>query len=98
MGTLPELYERWVSAVLGAPSPQERRATCDTCAMCPQEDGTMLPAAYPFRPDTKCCTYEPTLANYLAGGILTAPADDPGRTTVEARLATGRATPLMRGW
>ena len=88
------MYERWVGSVLGAPTPNERRATCDSCAMCPQEDGTLLPTAYPFRPDTKCCTYEPTLANFLAGAILAGPEDDPGRRSVEARLASGRATPL----
>ena len=94
MALLPELHERWVAAVMEDPSPAERRATCDSCAMCPQPDGTLLPAAYPFRPDTKCCTFEPTLANFLAGGVLARPADDPGRASVEARVRSGQATPL----
>lgn len=94
MATLPDLHERWIAALLGAPSPAEHRATCDTCAMCPQADGTLLPAAYPFRPDTKCCTYEPKLANFLAGGILAAPEEDPGRKSLAARVQAGRATPL----
>lgn len=94
MADLPILYERWIASVLDAPSPSESRATCAECAMCPGPDGAMLPAAYPFRPDTKCCTYEPVIPNFLAGGILGEDEGDVGRRTLGARIEARRATPL----
>ncbi len=71
---------------LTGPIPPETKATCDNCGMLPQ------PGAYPgatfFDDKTKCCTYEPSLANYRAGLILS--DDDPllaeGRRTVEERM------------
>ena len=85
--TLPELYAPWLVAVAGGPIPAETKATCDHCAMlAPPSGGT--DAVY-FRPDTKCCTYQPSLPNFLAGRILSEP--DPsmaeGRKAVEARIA-----------
>jgi Fe-S-cluster containining protein len=53
-----------------------------------------------YNPETKCCTYIPTLPNYLVGRIL---GDDDssfasGRKTVEERLRAGLAvTPLGLG-
>lgn len=68
----PDLFDR--------PEVVETRATCDTCAMC--DHGQLAPVAMDyFKPDAKCCTYHPSLANYLVGAIL---ADE------SAELAEGR--------
>jgi hypothetical protein len=50
-----------------------------------------------FRSDTKCCTYQPSLPNFLVGRILD--DDDPamakGRATIDARIeARAGVTPL----
>jgi hypothetical protein len=91
---LTPLYGRWLEELLPAPPAAERRATCASCVMCPSPDGEMPAAAWPFRPDTKCCTYTPTLPNFLVGGILAGP-DGPGRRSLLRRLEdTGRVSPL----
>ncbi len=89
--TLPPLYAKWVDDLLGGPIPRESRATCGSCVM-------RAPPALPrgdrgtfFDPVIKCCTYLPTLYNFLAGRVLAdaAPAARAGRETVEARIARG---------
>ena len=73
---LPPLYARWTDELLGGPIPAETRATCLDCAMWVKEGRN--PAAYDpftgqeisFLPSTKCCTYVPSLPNFLAGGVL----------------------------
>lgn len=65
---LPPLQARWLTAVLDDPSlPDEVHATCDDCAMI---DAAAPPGAMVFSPDTRCCTFLPTLANFLVGGAL----------------------------
>lgn len=90
---LPPLYAKWAAELLGGAIPRESRATCDNCAMC-SHDAPRLKAAPDvvlFNPSTKCCTYVPTLPNYLVGRILadTDPAAEFGRVTVETRIAEG---------
>jgi hypothetical protein len=68
--TLSPVYQRLFPDVFDSAKVTESRATCDACQMC--DHGTVpseLSASY-FRPDTKCCTYHPTLPNYLVGAIL----------------------------
>jgi Fe-S-cluster containining protein len=68
--TLSPVYQRLFPEVFDHAKVHESRATCDACQMC--DHGTVpseLSASY-FRPDTKCCTYFPTLPNYLVGAIL----------------------------
>jgi hypothetical protein len=81
--SLPPLQARWVAAFLDAPAlPDESNATCDDCAML---DNPSLPAgALTFSPETRCCTYRPTLANFLVGGALRDGVD-----SVRRRLADG---------
>src|SRR5262249_54047658 len=98
---LPPLYATWIDQLLGARIPAETDATCDDCAMCaPAGTASQSTAEMFYNPDTKCCTYVPTLPNYLVGRILR--DDDPafaaGRKTVETRLENGVAvTPLGLG-
>lgn len=87
---LPWLYERWMEQFLPSPIPREGRATCDHCAMVPAAGPRSLPVVE-FRADVKCCTYIPTIPNFLVGLAL---ADsDPnlefGRKTLTKRLDEG---------
>ena len=94
---LPPLYAGWMAELLPGPIPRESRATCDNCAM-------VAPAGRPpdsrehyFSPAIKCCTYVPTLRNFLTGRILADrdPTAEPGRATVIQRIADGiGVTPL----
>jgi hypothetical protein len=94
-GMLSSLYTAWIDQLLAGPIPAETKATCENCAMLPQ--GEPLAGGVYFHPTTRCCTFQPALANYRAGLIL---ADDDtglaaGRHTVESRLAARIAvTPL----
>ena len=96
---LPPLYAAWMDELLAGPIPRETDATCDDCAMCadgeePEESGAF------FSRETKCCTYIPTLPNYLVGRILSDDDQDfaKGRATLVARLRAGIAvTPLGLG-
>jgi hypothetical protein len=92
---LPELYARWTRELLGADPPGEPKATCDDCAMCVKDSGTLPTSVYFFRPELKCCVYMPRLPNFVVGKAL---ADDgPGTPSVEERLAGAAASPLGLG-
>ena len=76
----PDLFDR--------PEVVETRATCDTCAMC--NHGQIAPVAMDyFRPDAKCCTFHPGLANYLVGAIFADTSDElaEGRRRLRAKIA-----------
>ncbi|HEY8074225.1 MAG TPA: hypothetical protein VIF62_08950, partial [Labilithrix sp.] len=88
--TLPEILARLVPDELGdRPNVVETRATCGDCAMCDKSAGAGAQVSA-FRPDAKCCTYHPTIPNYLVGALLAdpSPALEEGRTRVRARIAT----------
>lgn len=85
---LPPLYEALLPPLFSREVPKERKATCDSCAMCAA--GCQTSDAGPFRPDTKCCTFHPRLPNYLVGALL-ADGDESmaeGRARVRARIAS----------
>src|SRR5262249_26538875 len=88
-GGLPLFSARWVPAILGAPLPAEQTATCGDCVMMPPEGEAYRHDGPYFNPATKCCTYVPRLASFLAGAILldgdAAMAD--GKRRLEARIA-----------
>jgi hypothetical protein len=85
--SLPPLHARWLEAILADPSlPDETHATCDDCAML--ADPSLPPGALAFSPDTRCCTYLPTLANFLVGGALR-DASPHGAASVRQRLSEG---------
>ncbi len=88
--SLPPLYARWMDTLHRGPIPAETRATCDDCAMCAPPGAKPDEAVY-FSPRTKCCTYVPTVPNYLVGRAL---EDDDfafsaGRATIERRIEEG---------
>ncbi|HEY8078297.1 MAG TPA: hypothetical protein VIF62_29415, partial [Labilithrix sp.] len=63
--------------------------TCDNCAMCDKGQEAHVPMEY-FKPDLKCCTYDPLLPNYLVGAIFKDPDPslDEGRKRLRERIAT----------
>jgi Fe-S-cluster containining protein len=81
---LPEPFTREV--------PVEEKATCASCAMCPESASNVVEsfdgANNLFRPDTKCCTYHPKLPNYLVGALLSdeSPALAEGRRRMLGRI------------
>src|SRR4051812_17653680 len=90
---LPPLYAKWIEELLGGTIPREGRASCNSCAMRPGPTAPRTSGATElfFDPIIKCCTYLPTLYNFLVGRILadTAPDAAAGRASVEKRLADG---------
>lgn len=95
-GALPPLYARWMRTWLEGPIPHEPEATCDDCAMLAPDVAPLAQAEY-FHPSTKCCTYVPTLPNFLVGRLLNGadPVSAFGMNSLQQRIATGvGVTPL----
>jgi hypothetical protein len=90
---LPSHLARWTRELLGSPVPRERKATCDACAMCRPAGPAPAIATEYFDPRSKCCTFLPTLANFLVGRILadTTPGAARGRASVLERIGRGIA-------
>jgi hypothetical protein len=66
----PALYQTLLPDLMQLSVPQESKANCSNCSMT-QKDATLGAAQrHLFRVDTKCCTYQPRLVNYLVGGLL----------------------------
>ncbi len=87
---MPALYRSWLPELFDRPSIPEPRATCGDCAMCEHAAGASgEPGAGFFRPDIKCCSYHPTLPNYLVGAALrdTSPEGEAGRARLRAKIA-----------
>ena len=86
---LPLLSTGWVSTLLPGQVPEERKATCDACVMLPQPGQAADRDAVTFT--VKCCTYQPWMHNFLAGGVLLDANPDAvrGRGTIE-RLIDAR--------
>jgi hypothetical protein len=79
---LPGIYDRLLPPVFDEGAPEERKATCDDCAMCAPAGAR--PGVVYFRPDAKCCTYQPQIPNYLVGAALADP--DPAMAEGQRRL------------
>jgi hypothetical protein len=87
ISVLPALYRDLLPPFCGAAIPAESLATCASCAMA--DPAGREPDGPYYDPALKCCTYFPTLPNYLVGGILSDPALEAGRARV-AGLIAGR--------
>src|SRR4051812_33316367 len=91
----PTLYRPLLPVLFDREVPVEEKATCRNCAMCPGGSAQIVEPAdgqsHLFRPDTKCCTYEPKLPNYLIGALLSddSPELAEGRRRMEARIDGG---------
>jgi len=100
LAVLPPLYAAWMDELLPAGIQPERVATCHDCAMCAPAGGAPTWGGPYFAPDTKCCTYLPTIWSFLAGRILEdlSPEAAKGRASLERRMDAGVAvTPLGVG-
>jgi Fe-S-cluster containining protein len=84
---LPAIYQRLLPDFFAREALVEEKATCNDCAMCDKSGGGAAGVTY-FRPDTKCCTFQPHLPNYLVGAILRDgdPALAEGARRVRARI------------
>ena len=94
---VPQLYDRGICELLQARIPEETEATCMDCAMCGTKDKLRTELDTLFHEKTKCCTYFPSIPNFLAGKILL--DEDPsfaaGRARFQAHMLTFTvATPL----
>jgi len=83
---LPPLYQMWMDRALGNPVYSEPRATCDECVMCTVPERPAF-GDYRFNPNTKCCAYHPSLANFLVGAVLS--DDDPGFAGAKDQFVRG---------
>lgn len=85
---LPPIYAKLLPAFFDVPIVEEPKATCSNCAMCAPSNPA--PGVTYFRPDVKCCSYQPSLPNYLVGAILADPdpALEEGRRRVRAHIAS----------
>jgi len=92
-GVMPALYARWIEAVVHGPLPEESEATCSNCVMCPRSDQHSGTDQFFFDKISKCCTYTPTLANFIVGAILgdSAPSMTTGKAIIVERLNEGLA-------
>ncbi len=84
-GNLPPLFARWIESIIPGPLPEESEATCSNCVMCSRTGEPHDGEQFFFNHVSKCCTYTPSLANFMAGSILADPA--PSMTTGKATLA-----------
>jgi hypothetical protein len=92
-------YGALLPDVFDGPAIVEARATCGDCAMCPSPgvDAARGLVVEHFLPSTKCCTYHPTLPNFLVGALLSDfnPDMADGRRRIVEAVARGEGvTPL----
>lgn len=93
---IPEIQRSLLPSWFSSPLPEERHATCGACAMCAPAE-PVLPAKAYFSPDTKCCTFHPSLPNYAVGGLLCDESEQgaEGRARIERKIAAREGvTPL----
>lgn len=64
---LPRIYENLLPREILQFSPEEKKATCDNCAMSPPRHRGKVQ----YRADLKCCTFHPFMPNYLVGALFT---------------------------
>jgi Fe-S-cluster containining protein len=85
---MPRVYERVLPPFFDTLAPEEPKATCNACTMLPPADP--MPGVTYFRADTKCCTYQPFIPNYLVGAILADPEPlmAEGQRRVRAHIAS----------
>jgi Fe-S-cluster containining protein len=63
---LPSLYNQFFSEDIKNFSINEKLATCDNCAL----SNGQSPDKRNYKPNLKCCTFQPFQTNYLLGEIL----------------------------
>ena len=61
---------------------EEKKATCDVCAMARPKNRTKVH----YQPDLKCCTFHPFLPNFLVGAILQDPSLKAGAEVLRDKI------------
>jgi Fe-S-cluster containining protein len=86
---LPVVYRDLLPAFFQREAFHEAKATCGDCAMCDKTGGASGDGTAYFRPDAKCCTFQPHLPNYLVGAVLrdVDPGLADGGRRIRARIA-----------
>ena len=82
---LPPIYGARLPDFFDEPAIAETRATCGNCAMCEPAPADLKTTR--FLPSVKCCSYHPTLPNYLVGAALDDEALAVGRQRLRAKIA-----------
>lgn len=87
---LPAVYAPLLPPHFDQPVIQETRATCGSCQMLNHGNLPEGVSAVFFRQETKCCTYQPSVPNYLIGALLadTRPELAEGQKRVRAHIGT----------
>lgn len=83
-------FQTWLPSLFDESVPHERRATCESCAMCvPTQEGAPVSSKGTFNPSTKCCTYYPNLPAFIVGALLSddSPELAEGQRRIRARIA-----------
>jgi hypothetical protein len=77
---LPAVFFTWIPELHTVTWPEESRATCGDCPL-------LADRSERFNPETRCCTYHPTVPNFLVGhGLLRGGVS---REVLLRRIATG---------
>lgn len=80
---LPRIYESLFPREILDFSPNEKKATCESCAMArPKRRGKIH-----YQPDLKCCTFHPFLPNYLIGALFKESSSTEAHSIFEHKIA-----------
>ena len=85
---MPSIYRGLLPQVFFDPTPKETIATCHDCIMCKDWEVKKARGEKYFTPQGKCCTYFPSIPNYLVGSLLLDESDDviDGRSRVSSLI------------
>lgn len=83
---LPKPYYWLVPELDEIEWPDETRADCSDCVMCPGPNDDPKEGRF-FLPEVRCCGFHPALANFRVGKLLR--SNSPGRSHLQAKLKAG---------
>ncbi len=89
--SLPAVYAHWLEEIIQCSLPKESESTCDNCVMCSPSGDPVNSDQFFFDNKSKCCTYTPTLSNFMVGAILddTTPSMTKGKGPLVERIDKG---------
>lgn len=90
---LPPVYQGFVNEVFDKPKVNETRANCAQCSMCDWGQPSPVNMEY-FNKATKCCTFYPSIPNFLVGAILAdnSPENAEGKKRIREVIANRMGT------
>lgn len=86
---LPATYAHLLPEFFEQTRMNESRATCGDCPMCSQAGRDTGVGDLMYLAETKCCTYHPTIPNFIVGALLADSSidHDEGRRRVREKIA-----------